>query len=124
MPASPDCPLTQPSPPNARGRGLERHAIPLCSLSPERLHRSGERAGVRGTLFSSHPQARKTTPSAKPRHSTPENTRYNATRRNRSALPTTDTELTLIASAATIGDSIQPSHGYSAPAASGTPMPL
>lgn len=50
--------------------------------------------------------------------------RYNATRRNRSALLTTDTELKLIASAATIGESIQPSQGYSAPAASGTPMPL
>ena len=49
---------------------------------------------------------------------------HSRSERNRSALLTTDTELKLIASAATIGDSIQPSHGYSAPAASGTPMPL
>ena len=38
-------------------------------------------------------------------------TRYSFTCRKRSALLTTDTELKLIASAAIIGDSIQPSHG-------------
>jgi len=47
-----------------------------------------------------------------------------AARRSRSALPTTDAELRLIASAAIIGDSSQPVNGYSSPAASGTPSAL
>ncbi len=50
--------------------------------------------------------------------------RYSATLRKRSALLTTDTELRLIASAAIIGDSTMPNHGYSTPAASGTPTAL
>ena len=44
--------------------------------------------------------------------------------RRRSALPITDAELRLIASAAIIGDSSQPVNGYSTPAASGTPSAL
>ena len=49
---------------------------------------------------------------------------HNATLRRRNALLTTDTELRLIANAATIGDSVMPSTGYSTPAASGTPTAL
>ena len=49
---------------------------------------------------------------------------YSGTRRRRSALPTTDTELKHMASAAIIGDSVRPNHGYSTPAASGTPIAL
>jgi hypothetical protein len=45
---------------------------------------------------------------------------YSATRRNRSALPTTETELRLIAAAAIIGLSSRPKNGYSTPAAIGT----
>ena len=41
--------------------------------------------------------------------------------RRRSALPITEAELRLIASAAIIGDSSQPVNGNSTPAASGTP---
>jgi len=48
----------------------------------------------------------------------------NVVRRNRSALPTTDTELRLIASAAIIGESSTPNTGYSTPAAIGTPSVL
>jgi len=44
--------------------------------------------------------------------------------RRRSALPITEAELRLIASAAIIGDSSQPVSGYSTPAASGMPSPL
>ncbi len=44
--------------------------------------------------------------------------------RSRSALLTTDTELILIASAAIIGDNMMPNHGYSTPAANGTPIAL
>lgn len=43
---------------------------------------------------------------------------------NRKALPTTDTEDRLIASAAIIGLSNQPNTGYSRPAAIGTPSAL
>ena len=46
------------------------------------------------------------------------------TRRKRSALPITDTELSDIAAAAIIGDSRMPKNGYSTPAATGTPMLL
>ena len=51
-------------------------------------------------------------------------TDHNAVRRNRSALLTTDTELKLMASAANIGDNTIPNHGYSTPAATGTPTAL
>jgi len=44
--------------------------------------------------------------------------------RSRNALPTTDTELRLIASAAMIGDNSNPKTGYSTPAAIGTPSAL
>lgn len=44
--------------------------------------------------------------------------------RNLNALPTTDTELRLIARAATIGDNVTPHSGYNAPAANGTPTAL
>jgi len=44
--------------------------------------------------------------------------------RNRKALPTTDTELKLIAAAAIIGLSSSPKKGYSTPAATGTPIEL
>jgi len=50
--------------------------------------------------------------------------RASAALRSRSALPTTDAELRLIASAAIIGDSSQPVNGYSSPAARGTPSAL
>ncbi len=50
--------------------------------------------------------------------------RHNRALRNRNALLTTDTELRLIASAAIIGDKVMPNHGYSTPAASGTPTAL
>src|SRR3546814_6338992 len=43
---------------------------------------------------------------------------------SRSALPTTDPELRLIARAAIIGLSNRPNTGYSTPAAMGTPMEL
>ncbi len=49
---------------------------------------------------------------------------YNFARRNRSAFPITETELKLIAAAATIGLSNIPVTGYSTPAASGTPSAL
>ncbi len=49
---------------------------------------------------------------------------YRSTRRNRSALPMTDTELKLIAAAAIIGDSSSPKNGYRTPAATGTPAAL
>ncbi len=44
--------------------------------------------------------------------------------RSRSALPTTEAELRLIANAAISGDSSQPVSGYSTPAATGMPRPL
>ena len=47
-----------------------------------------------------------------------------ASRRSRSALPTTDTELTLIASAAMTGDNSNPVNGYNTPAAIGIPSAL
>ncbi len=46
------------------------------------------------------------------------------TRLSRSALPTTDTELRLIAAAAMTGESRMPKNGYSTPAAIGTPSAL
>jgi hypothetical protein len=49
---------------------------------------------------------------------------YTLTLRNRSALPTTDTDDRLIARAATIGLSKSPNAGYSRPAAIGTPNAL
>ena len=49
---------------------------------------------------------------------------YNATLRNRSALPMTDTELKVIAALAMIGLSSRPKKGYSTPAAMGTPSML
>ena len=45
-------------------------------------------------------------------------------RRKRSAFPTTETELKLIAAAAIIGLSNRPNQGYSAPAAIGMPRAL
>jgi len=45
-------------------------------------------------------------------------------RRKRSALPTTDTELRLMAAAASIGDKRSPKNGYRTPAAIGTPAAL
>src|SRR3970040_814351 len=45
-------------------------------------------------------------------------------RRRRSAFPTTDTELKLIAAAAMMGERRSPKNGYSAPAAIGTPTAL
>ena len=50
--------------------------------------------------------------------------RYNRALRSRNALPITDTELKLIASAAISGDSSQPVNGYSTPAARGIPSAL
>lgn len=46
--------------------------------------------------------------------------RYSEARRNRSALPITETELKLIAAAAIIGLSNSPKNGYRIPAAIGT----
>lgn len=46
------------------------------------------------------------------------------TRRRRSALPTTETELKLMAAAAIMGLSNMPKKGYRAPAAIGTPSAL
>ncbi len=45
-------------------------------------------------------------------------------RRSRSALPMTETELRLIAALAIIGLRSRPNHGYNTPAASGTPRAL
>ena len=50
--------------------------------------------------------------------------RHSLTRRRRSALAITETELTLIAAAAIIGLSSTPKSGYSTPAAIGTPAAL
>jgi hypothetical protein len=44
--------------------------------------------------------------------------------RNRSAFPTTDIELKLIAAAAMIGESSSPNTGYRIPSATGTPSEL
>ena len=44
--------------------------------------------------------------------------------RSRSALAITETELKLMAAAAIMGLSSSPNHGYSTPAASGTPAEL
>jgi hypothetical protein len=61
-----------------------------------------------------HPARRGSTdPTRCPRH-------HRFTRRNRSALPITDTELKLMAAAASIGLSNSPVNGYSTPAAIGT----
>lgn len=49
---------------------------------------------------------------------------YNETRRSLSALPITETELKLIAAAASIGLSNKPKNGYRIPAAIGTPSEL
>ena len=49
---------------------------------------------------------------------------HNFTRRRRSALPMTDTELSVIAALAQIGLMSSPSTGYSTPAATGTPRAL
>ena len=49
---------------------------------------------------------------------------YNCARRNRSALPITETELKLMAAAAIIGLSSRPMTGYKIPAAIGTPSAL
>lgn len=46
------------------------------------------------------------------------------TRRNRSALKITDTELKLMAAAAMMGESKMPRNGYNTPAATGTPNEL
>jgi len=54
----------------------------------------------------------------------PSGARYTWTRLRRRALPTTDTELRLIAKAAIIGFSNKPVNGYSTPAATGTPSAL
>ena len=51
-------------------------------------------------------------------------TTYNSTRRSRSALPMTDTELNVIAALATIGLRRIWKAGYSTPAARGTPRAL
>ncbi len=50
--------------------------------------------------------------------------RYNATRRRRSALAMTDTELNVMAALAIIGLRSTPNTGYSTPAATGTPRTL
>jgi len=47
-----------------------------------------------------------------------------STRRRRSALPITDTELKLIAAAAMMGERRMPKNGYRTPAATGTPSAL
>ena len=49
---------------------------------------------------------------------------YRRNRRNRRALPTTETELRLIAALAIMGERSRPNAGYSAPAARGMPRPL
>jgi hypothetical protein len=49
---------------------------------------------------------------------------YTSTRRNRSALPITETELKLMAAAAIIGLRSSPNTGYNTPAAIGTPSAL
>jgi len=49
---------------------------------------------------------------------------YKRAFRSRNALPITDTELRLIAAAATMGESRRPKTGYRTPAASGTPSAL
>jgi hypothetical protein len=49
---------------------------------------------------------------------------WNSARCNLSALPITDTELKLIATAAIIGESNRPKNGYKTPAAMGTPSEL
>jgi len=49
---------------------------------------------------------------------------HRLTWRRRSALLTTDTDDKLMASAATIGDSVMPNNGYNTPAANGTPIAL
>lgn len=49
---------------------------------------------------------------------------HSGTRRSRSALPMTDTELRLMAALAIIGLSSSPNHGYRTPAAMGTPRTL
>jgi hypothetical protein len=54
----------------------------------------------------------------------PQSAHYNCTLRNRSAFPTTDTELKLIAAAAIMGLRRSPNHGYRTPAAIGTPRAL
>src|SRR2546422_519343 len=51
-------------------------------------------------------------------------TRQRAIRRSRKALPMTETELNVIAALAIIGLSRIPNHGYSTPAAIGTPSAL
>ena len=51
-------------------------------------------------------------------------TRYSRTRRSRSALVTTETELSAMAAPAKIGESSRPKTGYSTPAAIGTPSAL
>src|SRR5262249_22246864 len=50
--------------------------------------------------------------------------RHMRTRRKRRALPITDTELKLIAAAASMGLSRIPKNGYNTPAAIGTPIEL
>jgi hypothetical protein len=49
---------------------------------------------------------------------------YNLTRRKRSALRITDTELSVMAALAHIGLMNDPVNGYSTPAATGTPTAL
>ena len=49
---------------------------------------------------------------------------YSSTRRNRKALPITDTELSVIAALAQIGLISRPRNGYKTPAATGTPIAL
>ena len=49
---------------------------------------------------------------------------HSAVRRRRNAFPITETELKLIAALASMGLSSTPNHGYSTPAAIGTPMRL
>ena len=49
---------------------------------------------------------------------------YSFTRRSRSALAITDTELNVIAALAQIGLISMPMNGYSTPAATGTPTAL
>lgn len=50
--------------------------------------------------------------------------RHTSARRRRRALPTTETELKLMAAAAITGDKSSPKNGYSTPAAIGTPKVL
>ena len=59
-----------------------------------------------------------------PRFATLKGSRYSFTRRNRSAFPMTESELSVIAALAQMGLISTPAKGYSTPAAMGTPTVL